>query len=204
MKYNQLQLDWEGKIGDTKVKFFEVDHWPSSYGISIHTPDNKGKMKVEELKKLGIPRGALWGKLQSGEKIIWKGKEITSEEVVKRSPGLKIVYSGDTRPCESVIREAINADLLIHDGTFDIDQEELASKYHHSTIMNAVEVAIKAQVKQLVITHLSSRIKDRTKAEKIVKENFEKTIIAEDEMIITPRKGSWIKSWLPTKKKSTK
>jgi len=153
-------------------------------------------MKLEELKKLGVPKGELWGRLQAGEKVEWNGKEILPEQVVDRSPGLKIVYSGDTRPCESVIKEANNADILIHDGTFDIGQEELASKYHHSTINDAVEVAQKAQVKQLVITHLSSRIRDRRKAEKKVKEKYEKVIIAEDGLILTPRKGSWEKSWL--------
>ncbi|MCG3217740.1 MAG: ribonuclease Z [Candidatus Heimdallarchaeota archaeon] len=192
----EIEEEWEGKIGETKVKFFEVDHWPGSYGISIHTPDYRGKMKLEELEKLGVPKGELWGRLQAGEKVEWEGKEILPEQVVDRSPGLKIVYSGDTRPCESVIKEANNADILIHDGTFDIGQEELASKYHHSTINDAVEVAQKAQVKQLVITHLSSRIRDRRKAEKKVKEKYEKVIIAEDGLILTPRKGSWEKSWL--------
>ncbi len=192
----EIEEAWESQIGETKVKFFEVDHWPGSYGISIHTPDYRGKMKLEELEKLGVPKGELWGRLQAGEKVEWEGKEILPEQVVDRSPGLKIVYSGDTRPCESVIKEANNADILIHDGTFDIGQEELASKYHHSTINDAVEVAQKAQVKQLVITHLSSRIRDRRKAEKKVKEKYEKVIIAEDGLILTPRKGSWEKSWL--------
>ncbi|MHA1910677.1 MAG: MBL fold metallo-hydrolase [Candidatus Kariarchaeaceae archaeon] len=195
----EIEHEWEGKVGEIKIKFFEVDHWPGSYGMSIHAPDKKGKMKLEELKKLDIPKGELWGKLQAGEKIIWKGKEILPEQVVDRSPGLKIVYSGDTRPYEKVVKEATNADLLIHDGTFDIGQEELAFKYHHSTIIDAVEVAQKAQVKQLVITHLSSRIKDRRKAEKIVKEKYEKVMIAEDGLIITPKKGNWEKSWLKPK-----
>ncbi len=190
----EIEKEWKGVIGKTKIKFFEVDHWPGSYGISIHAPDNRGKMKIEELEKLGVPRGELWGRLQSGEKVKWEGKEIVPEQVVDRSPGIKIVYSGDTRPCEKVVKEATGADLLIHDGTFDIGQEELASKYHHSTIMDAVEVAKKARVKQLVITHLSSRIKNREKAEEIAKEKMEGVIIAEDGLVIRPVKGAWKKS----------
>jgi ribonuclease Z len=72
-------------------------------------------------------------------------------------PGRTIVISGDTRPCEEMIRFAKNADILIHEATFTSELEELSYQYGHSTALQAGQIAKEAQVKHLYLTHISPR-----------------------------------------------
>ncbi|KRW99919.1 hypothetical protein PPERSA_12595 [Pseudocohnilembus persalinus] len=70
---------------------------------------------------------------------------------------VKITYSGDTRPCETFIKESQDADIMIHEGTFNDELQKNAESHGHSTIREAVTSAIKANAKQLIITHFSQR-----------------------------------------------
>jgi ribonuclease BN (tRNA processing enzyme) len=69
----------------------------------------------------------------------------------------KIVYSGDTIPCDRLIHAGLDADLLIHEATFDDSMQEDAEKKKHSTIGQALEVAAKMRAKKTVLTHFSQR-----------------------------------------------
>ena len=71
--------------------------------------------------------------------------------------GERIVYSGDTRPCESLVREGFNASLLIHEATFDDTMQEDAKKKRHSTFSEALGVAARMQARRVVLTHFSQR-----------------------------------------------
>jgi len=95
------------------------------------------------------------------------------------------VYTGDTRPCESVIKASKNADLLIHEGTLSEDTKEYAIGYMHLTALEAAEVAKEALVRRLVLTHLSARYSDLEGARKLrdeARQVFENTEVASDLM----------------------
>jgi ribonuclease Z len=97
------------------------------------------------------------------------------------------VYTGDTRPCESVIEASRDADLLIHDGSLSEETKEIAIDYMHSTALEAAEVAKKAGVRRLVLTHLSARYSDLDGARKLKEEArqvFENTEVASDLMTV--------------------
>jgi ribonuclease Z len=152
-----------------------------------------GRFNPEKARALGVPEGPLWSKLQHGSAVrLPNGKIVRSEEVVgPQRPGRKIVYSGDTRPIESVVQLARNADLLIHDGTLD---DKLADKAHedgHSTAGQAAEIARKAKVRRLILTHISARYKDATVLVEQARKIFPNTTIAEDFMEVKlPLKNS--------------
>jgi ribonuclease Z len=140
------------------VRQASLKHNIKSYGYSIQ---RKGAVHflVEKAHRLNIPEGPLYGALKRGETIklsdgrTFHGKDFLSKPI----PGKKIAYCSDTAYCENSIILAESADLLIHEATFTEQDEKLAKKSSHSTIEDACEVAKKANVKQLILTHFSSR-----------------------------------------------
>lgn len=77
-------------------------------------------------------------------------------EKKRSASGLKevtFVYSSDTKPCESLIRFARGADLLIHECTF-LEGEEAAVGSNHTTARQAGRIAAEANVKKLALVHL--------------------------------------------------
>ncbi|MNX90731.1 Ribonuclease Z [compost metagenome] len=71
--------------------------------------------------------------------------------------GRKIVLTGDTRPCKSVVEIARGADLLVHDSTFTGEEADRARQTMHSTAAEAAQVGKDADVKLLALTHMSFR-----------------------------------------------
>lgn len=77
--------------------------------------------------------------------------------VLELTNGFRIVYSGDTRPCDQLIRAGFKTDVLIHEATFDSTMIDDAIKKKHSTVDEAVEVGRKMQAKKVILTHFSQR-----------------------------------------------
>lgn len=171
-----------------EIRAIKTLHNVTSIGYVLQEDLRPGKFNRERALELGIKPGPLFSKLQSGETITVEGREIHPEEVLgPPRPGRKIVYTGDTRPCESVIEASRNADLLIHDGTLSEETKEYAIEYMHSTAQEAAEVAKKAAVKKLVLTHISARYSDlegTMKLEEEARRIFENTEVARDLMIV--------------------
>ena len=98
--------------------------------------------------------------------------------------GRKIVYSGDTSPSEKIINLARDADVLIHEATFADDLTERAAEEGHTTASQAADVARKAGVELLVLTHISSRYDDSKLLLEEARAVFPDTRLAEDFMKI--------------------
>ncbi|AEA47079.1 ribonuclease Z [Archaeoglobus veneficus] len=179
----------EVKFDGFKVVAFKTDHIVPSLGYALIEKDRPGKFYREKAEALGIPPGPLYAKLVKGESVVVGGKVITPEMVVgKPRPGRKIVYTGDTRPCERTIEIARSADVLIHDAAFTSDLQEWAEETKHSTAREAAEVAKAAGVKKLVLTHVSARYsKDATPLLEEARAVFENAMVAEDFMAFEVR-----------------
>ncbi|PAV81067.1 hypothetical protein WR25_10665 [Diploscapter pachys] len=76
---------------------------------------------------------------------------------VFQAAGKKIVFSGDTKPCELLAKEGLGADLLVHEATFGDAHAEDALRKKHSTMNQAVEIGRKMQAKWIILTHFSAR-----------------------------------------------
>jgi ribonuclease Z len=149
---------------------FATEHGGGSVGYALIEAERFGRFDPEKARVLGIPEGPLWGKLQRGEAVgLADGRMVGSEAVVgAKRPGRKVVITGDTRPCATVIDAAQGADLLVHEATFGEEEKERAKETMHSTAREAAQVALAAQVRKLVIGHLSARYS--ISAEELVKE----------------------------------
>ena len=145
------------------IKAVATDHGVPSLGYVLLEKMRTGRFDRERAIKLGIPVGPMFSRLQRGEHVTVNGRVIMPSEVIGPGrPGRKIVYSGDTRPCESIARESTDADLLIHDGTLADELHEWALETKHTTAGEAASLAKQAKVKQLVLTHISSRYSEDT------------------------------------------
>ena len=130
---------------------------------------------------LGVPEGRLFSRLQHGHSVEIGGKVITPDDVLSDPiAGRKVVYTGDTKPCEGVMKLAENADVLIHDACLDSSLEAKAAAYGHSTARQAAEVAKKAKAKLLFLIHHSPRYKDLSILEEEAKAVFENSVAAVD------------------------
>lgn len=172
--------------GDYFIKALNTDHGIPSLGYALEEKMRPGRFSREKAIELGVPVGPLFSKLQRGEEVTINGKTILPSQVVgKPRPGRKIVYSGDTRPCKSIEKASMRADLLIHDGTLADELKSWALETKHSTSREAAELARKAKVKQLILTHISSRYSESTESLlRYAEEVFENVKIAEEFMEI--------------------
>jgi ribonuclease Z len=142
-----------------EVRAFKVDHRISAMGYALSEPNRPGRFNLERARELGIPEGPLFGRLQHGESVVLPdGRSIEPSDVLGPArPGRTIVISGDTRPCASTRQAASGADLLVHEATFGDEEMERALETSHSTAREAAHLAREANVRRLVLTHVSSR-----------------------------------------------
>jgi len=148
---------WEDE--DYIVRYIEVNHNIKTYAYSVEEKKDRSHFLVEKAHQLNIPPGPVYGTLKEGKTVelsngrIFQGKNFLS----KIKKGRKIVFCGDTTYCENLVHLAKSADLLIHEATFSQREEDLANRNFHSTTTIAAKVAKQAQVKKLLLTHISPR-----------------------------------------------
>jgi len=171
------------------IKYAVVDHSILTFGYCFNEKPRSGKFNPEKAREFGIPEGRLWGKMHKGHTITHEGNLINPEEegiVGPKRMGRKITYSGDTAPCERLIKLGMNSDVLIHEATFSKELKETAFEKKHSTSIDAANVALKMKAKTLVITHLSSRYQEDAKTLlEDAKKIFPNTLLAYDLMNIS-------------------
>lgn len=139
----------------------EADHGVASNAYALIEHDRLGRFDVERARALGVPDGPAFGRLHRGESIEVDGSIITPEDLVgPPRPGRRLVYTGDTRPCAAIQEVAAGASLLIHEATFAEDEADRAQATFHSTARGAGELAARAGVQKLVLTHVSARYSD--------------------------------------------
>jgi ribonuclease Z len=144
---------------DYEVRTFRTDHDTNSLGYALIEDDRKGRFDREKAEELGVPVGPKFSQLHEGDPVeLDDGTVVEPEQVVgDLRPGRRFVYTGDTRPSSTVSEIAAEADLLVHDATFADDRAERAADTGHSTARQAGEIASRADVERLALTHMSSR-----------------------------------------------
>ena len=149
-----------------------------------------GRFNRDRAIELGVRPGPLFGKLQRGSEVSihTDGEErvITPDMVMgPLRPGRKVIYTGDTRPVLSELGDiGTDADLLIHDATFDHQEEERAREFMHATAAEAGMVAQTLGAHRLVLFHFSTRYTSTENHVADARAHFDGEIIAPDDLTV--------------------
>ena len=138
-----------------RLKAFRVNHNVLCYGYTLEI-DRAGKFDVERAKAQDIPQ-RYWSRLQGGE-IIETEDGVLTPDMVLGPPrkGIKLTYTTDTRPTDSIRRNAEGSDLFICEGMYgEKEKAAKAAEYKHMTFYEAAGLAQEAQVGEMWLTHYS-------------------------------------------------
>jgi ribonuclease Z len=170
---------------DYSIQCAQLDHNVPCLGFSFVERDKRKFLKQKALK-LGVPEGPLFSRLQRGESVNVGGRVIEPDQVLANPiRGRKVTYIPDTRPCAAAVQLAKGANLLIHESTFMHDLRDSAMEGRHSTAKEAAEIARRAGVGQLYLTHISQRYTKPKELENEAKGVFPESKIAKDFDIVT-------------------
>ena len=163
-----------------EMRSFAVEHLMKALGYAFVEPQRPGRFDVDAARGLGITDERDFGRLQRGETISVNGSDVTPDQVMgDPRAGRKLVVTGDTSPCETTSVAAHEAQLLVHDGTFAVEETARATETGHSTALDAAALARDAEVGMLAIVHVSSRYSVGTVLDE-AREVFPNTIAPRD------------------------
>lgn len=176
----ETEQDFE--VGGLKLHAFKLSHSIPCYGYSLSL-DRAGRFDAARAKEQGIDL-KYWNRLQHGESIDLGDRILTPEMVMGPSrKGLKVTYATDSRPVDSIWRNAMDSDLFICEGMYgDLEKEDHARANKHMTFYEAAELARKASPKRLWLTHYSPSLTRPEPYMKAVKEIFPGAVAGKDGM----------------------
>jgi len=170
------------------ITAFAVKHGLPSLGYVLEEDSRPGRFNREQAIALGVQPGPLFGRLQRGESIRTGSGDDTREILPAQvmgspRPGRKIVYTGDTRAVHMHIRDiGHDADLLIHDATYDESESERGAEFFHATATQAGEAAAVLNARTLALVHTSSRYPDANVHISEAKKKFSGNVIAPNDL----------------------
>ena len=143
------------ELNGYRITAFKVNHNVLCYGYTLEIL-RQGKFSAERAKEQDIPL-KYWNPLQKGQTIEADGITYTPEMVLGPArKGIRLTYTTDTRPTESILRNAKESDLFICEGMYGEDGKEAkAREYKHMTFQEAAHLAKEAQPKEMWLTHYS-------------------------------------------------
>ncbi len=183
IELTEAQQDIE--INGYHIHAFRVFHNVTCYGYSIEILRG-GKFDVERAKAQNIPI-KLWNPLQKGETMTVDGVTYTPDMVLgPQRKGIKLTYCTDTRPNNIIAEAAEGSDLAILEGMYaEPDKLQKAKQYKHMTFYEAADLAQKAQVGELWLTHFSPSLIGAEQYMPQVRDIFENTLLGKDGMSVT-------------------
>ena len=143
------------ELNGYRITAFKVNHNVLCYGYTLEIL-RQGKFSAERAKEQDIPL-KYWNPLQKGQTIEADGITYTPEMVLGPArKGIRLTYTTDTRPTESILRNAKESDLFICEGMYgENDKADKARGYKHMTFREAAVLARDARVKEMWLTHYS-------------------------------------------------
>lgn len=143
------------ELNGYRITAFRVNHNVTCYGYTLEIL-RQGKFSPDSAREHEIPL-KFWNPLQKGQTVEDEGRIYTPDMVLgPPRKGIKLTYTTDTRPTESILRNAKDSDLFICEGMYGEDDKiEKAKGYKHMTFREAATLARDAEVGEMWLTHYS-------------------------------------------------
>ncbi|KZV87031.1 hypothetical protein EXIGLDRAFT_840328 [Exidia glandulosa HHB12029] len=158
-EYQRIEdLGFDSSVLPINSEDIRVDDWQTST-LAMNRPALRGDSHWWRTQR-SLERTAALSKtlgFSSVETVFVQHRCSAYGIVIRHQDGWSIAFSGDTRPCDSLVTAGKDVTLLIHEASMADDQEELATKKGHSTFSEALGVAKEMNAKNLILTHFSNR-----------------------------------------------
>lgn len=171
--------------------FFETDDFTvTAFPVSHRGPDClgyvfEGKARRpflnEKATELGVPFGPERRDLVAGKEVILPdGGRVTPDDVLgPLQLGTKLVIVGDSGKTDNLVDVCKDADALVIESTYLDEEAEMAGQFSHLTARQSAELAARAGVKRLILTHISRRYREKDVL-KEAQEVFPNAVVARD------------------------
>ena len=142
-----------------QVRAFPLRHTKPCYGYTLEEEGRPGEFHPEKAAALGVRRGPLWSRLQSGETVqALDGRDVRPHEVLgPPRTGRKFSFVTDTLAFPGIALEVAGSDLFVCEGMFEQELLESAREKKHMTAEQAARIAADAEVRKLALIHYSPR-----------------------------------------------
>ena len=174
--------------GDFEINAFALKHSVSCYGYSFYLR-RFGKFDSEKSEKID---SSYWSELTHGRAVIDRnGKLLTSDDLLgPERRGIKVTYVTDTRPTDNIVHNAYYSDVFICEGMYSGtgEKDEINKiKNYHMTFAEAADLAKKAHVENLILTHFNPAITYPKVFLDMLRELFENSYVATDNLTFSLR-----------------
>lgn len=162
IKLHELSAGVFFEVDDFNIRAFPVHHRGADCFGFLFEEKARRPFLPEKAEALGVPMGPQRRDLVNGLAVTLPDGSIVSpgEVLGQEKPGTRFVHIGDTGRTDNLLEYCLNADGLVIESTYLEEEADMARDYSHLTARQAAELAVKAGVKQLILTHISRRYRE--------------------------------------------
>ncbi len=163
IKLHELSAGVFFEVDDFTIRAFPVHHRGVDCFGFLFEEKARRPFLPEKAEAFGVPMGPQRRDLVNGLTItLPDGNRISPEDVLGEiKPGTRFVHIGDTGRTDNLLEYCQNADGLVIESTYLEEESDMARDYSHLTARQAAELAVEAGVKQLFLTHISRRYREK-------------------------------------------
>lgn len=166
---------------DFEIVAFPVHHrGPGCFGFLFREKPRRPFL-VEKAESLGIPPGPERRRLVAGESIPLPDGRVIHPDQVLGPPrkGACLAHVGDAARIDGLVEMVREADMLVIEATYLEREADMARQFGHLTAKQAATLALQANVRRLVLTHISRRYREAEILQE-AQQVFPETVVAHD------------------------
>ena len=175
------------KTDEFQVRAFWLEHTKPCLGYVFEEFPRPGAFDPEAARRLNVPCGPLWSKLQAGLAVAAADGTIVESSQVLGPPrsGRKFSFVTDTKYLPTIAPEVAGSDFFVCESMFAKGMEQDAAEKKHMTCTQAARIARDAAVKKMALIHYSPRYTDYDLKQlvKDAQEIFPNTVLSKDRMV---------------------